>query len=165
MQITDQFPEFAGLPTVFGSFDVEDYFIERYFYSDYFVVTTVYKNGKVLLLRNKHRPFGWELPGGKVEPGEKFYEAARRELYEETGLVVVDLKPIAVVENIFNSPVRTKRQEGVAFYSACNSDINPDTKEIAEYRFFSECPSDMAFSNREIVAASRTYVLEGISFE
>lgn len=38
----------------------------------------------VLLVLNPWR--GWVPPGGKVEPGEPPREAARRELFEETGL-------------------------------------------------------------------------------
>lgn len=34
----------------------------------------------------QHRVFGWSCPGGHVEPGETFTEAATRELFEETGL-------------------------------------------------------------------------------
>lgn len=35
---------------------------------------------------------GWVFPGGHVEPGESFYEACRREVYEETGLSIRHMK-------------------------------------------------------------------------
>jgi 8-oxo-dGTP pyrophosphatase MutT (NUDIX family) len=46
-------------------------------------------SGRILLLRWRDpvddREY-WEPPGGGVDPGETPHEAARRELYEETGL-------------------------------------------------------------------------------
>ncbi len=48
--------------------------------------------GRILLFRAvlaSRQPGGWwELPGGGIEPGEGYREAAVRELREETGLLV-----------------------------------------------------------------------------
>ncbi len=48
--------------------------------------------GRVLLIRrsaaSKHDKHQWDLPGGKVDPGEPFDVALLREVEEETGLSV-----------------------------------------------------------------------------
>ena len=36
----------------------------------------------------------WEIPGGHIEPGESPEEAARRELFEETGAAEFTIRPI-----------------------------------------------------------------------
>ena len=57
----------------------------------------VIRDNSVLLVergREPHRGY-WSLPGGIVETGETLEEAVRREVREETGLVV---QPVAVVE-------------------------------------------------------------------
>jgi 8-oxo-dGTP diphosphatase len=48
--------------------------------------TLVYRpSGELLLVR--HEAVGmWVLPGGEADPGERFHEAARRELREEAGV-------------------------------------------------------------------------------
>lgn len=50
------------------------------------------EQGRCLLLRRSplsvHFPGQWEWPGGKLDPGEDFASATRRETLEETGLHV-----------------------------------------------------------------------------
>ncbi|MCC2981444.1 NUDIX hydrolase [Sphingomonas sp. IC4-52] len=52
-------------------------------------ILLVNRNGDVLLFRfapgDDRAPF-WCTPGGAVDPGESYAEAARRELFEETGI-------------------------------------------------------------------------------
>ena len=58
------------------------------------------RGGLVLLSRRRADqplPLLWELPGGKVEPGEAPEEALRREMDEELGVAVRVGRPIDVV--------------------------------------------------------------------
>lgn len=61
-----------------------------------------HKDGEILLLQrspmSRTNPGRWELPGGKVDDGERFDGALRREVYEETGLEVALDGPLGVVE-------------------------------------------------------------------
>lgn len=43
----------------------------------------------LLAVSRKDNPRDWGLPGGKIEAGEQAKTAASRELWEETGLIVV----------------------------------------------------------------------------
>lgn len=46
----------------------------------------VFRNGKVLIARRVKLPALWSLPGGRIEKNESPEQAAKRELYEETGV-------------------------------------------------------------------------------
>jgi 8-oxo-dGTP diphosphatase len=52
--------------------------------------------GKVLLIHRRNPPHGWALPGGFVEYGETVEDAVRREMKEETGLELAELKQFRV---------------------------------------------------------------------
>lgn len=58
------------------------------------------QDGKVLMIRKGRGPYKGllDLPGGKIEPGETFAEALRREFDEETGAKVLHHKPLCVSE-------------------------------------------------------------------
>ena len=50
---------------------------------------------KYVFSYNKKRN-GWEIPGGHIEEGETWIEAAKREMYEETGATKINVEPICV---------------------------------------------------------------------
>jgi 8-oxo-dGTP diphosphatase len=61
----------------------------------------------VLLVRRRNPPFQgrWALPGGFVEPNEPLEKAARRELWEETGVLPKRLEQL----HTFGEPGRDPR--------------------------------------------------------
>lgn len=58
------------------------------------VCVSKYKD-KFVFSYNKKRK-GQEIPGGHIEEGETWKEAAKREMYEETGAVKINLEPVCV---------------------------------------------------------------------
>ena len=55
------------------------------------------REGVELLLVHRPRYDDWSLPKGKLDPGESFEEAARREVLEETGLACMLGAPLPTV--------------------------------------------------------------------
>lgn len=68
------------------------------------VVAVIEKDGRVLL---QERPAGgllaglWEFPGGKVEPGEGLTAALRREIREELGAEIEDIRRLTTVRHAY----------------------------------------------------------------
>ena len=60
--------------------------------------TVVFNPGRGVLLLWRHRfitdTWGWEIPAGRLEPGESPEEAAAREVLEETGWRPSGLRPL-----------------------------------------------------------------------
>lgn len=62
--------------------------------------------GGIVLIERNNPPHGWALPGGFVDYGESFEEAARREALEETGLAV----ELVLQFHTYSDPNRDARQ-------------------------------------------------------
>jgi len=66
----------------------------------------IINNGKVLLVKRTeddvHAPAVWEIPGGRINPGENPINGLLRETKEETGLDIKVGRPFAV-ENFTSS--------------------------------------------------------------
>lgn len=58
---------------------------------DHVLIVAIYQ-GKLLFTCHSKR--GWELPGGKIEPGETPEQAAVREAWEETGAIIKNMRQI-----------------------------------------------------------------------
>jgi len=66
------------------------------------VAALLIRNGKVLLGKRKgsHGEGDWCIPGGHMEVGEELEGAARREVFEETGIRVERLKLLSISNEI-----------------------------------------------------------------
>lgn len=97
--------------------------------------------GRLLLVRNATSD-GWGLPAGGIEPGESPIAAAKRELFEETGLVGPELALVAGVGGAAyrHTYPNGDRVEYATFVFVGTTSGRPrvqDQTEIAEAAYFS----------------------------
>ena len=86
------------------------------------VLVVIYtREGEVLLLQRHDNPAFWQSVTGSLEIGEPPAEAARRELFEETGLEA--------------EPVDHRHTERFAIRGAWRSRYAPDVTHNLEHRF------------------------------
>jgi 8-oxo-dGTP diphosphatase len=64
------------------------------------IVACTDAQGRVLLVRQIGGPYAgaWLLPGGGVDPGESLEQGLRREMREETGCELADVRQVATYE-------------------------------------------------------------------
>jgi len=76
------------------------------------------KEGKILIGKRKgsHSPF-YSIPGGHLEMGETFEEAAIKEIQEETGLTIHTPTVVAVTNNLRTFAQEKKHYVSVILYA------------------------------------------------
>jgi len=115
---------------------------------------------RVVLVRRKHPPPGWAMPGGFVEVGETLEAAAVREAREETGLEV----RLEELLYVYSDPRRDPRRHTLAAVFLGRADGAPvGGDDAAEARAFpwTGLPAPLAFDHAEILADARRFLLTG----
>lgn len=107
----------------------------------YVVVLSKY-NGKILLSRHKERNT-WETQGGHIEAGETPLEAARRELYEESGAVEFMIKPVC--DYWAGEQDSNQGANGMVFLAEIKSLDQIPESEMEEVRAFDGLPENLTY--------------------
>lgn len=104
----------------------------------YSVISARFKDKWIFVRHNKRDT--WEIAGGHIEKGESSFEAAWRELMEETGALKFDLECVATYSVKKNGKTGWGR-----LYLADVSEIGPipDDSEIAEKTFLEYLPENL----------------------
>lgn len=98
--------------------------------------------GKWIFCKHKERET-YEVPGGHREKNESILEAAKRELYEETGAVEFDIKPVCVYSVTGKTRVNETGEEsyGMLYYADITAFEKELHSEIEKIEFMDDLPS------------------------
>ena len=113
---------------------------------DYFCVDIMaLHKGKWIFCKHKQRDT-WENPGGHIDEGETPLEAAKRELYEETGATHFDMEPLC--DYYIDGEVSGRHFKGnVQVYFAIVHALGelPADSEMERIGFFDSFPEELNF--------------------
>ena len=105
----------------------------------YTVICSRY-GGKWILSRHRERDT-WETQGGHIEAGESPLEAARRELYEESGIRDADVYPVCDYLG-YN---RFRSANGMVFLAMVHSIGELPESEMQGIGIFAELPGNLTY--------------------
>ena len=110
-------------------------------FSNYkFVVIIAKYQGSWLLCKHKKRTT-WETAGGHIEPGETPLEAAKRELYEETGAILYRIEPVFD----YWAADDVSEADGMVFYAEIKELGDLPESEMERVKCFSALPLNLTY--------------------
>lgn len=107
-----------------------------------YVVILSESNGKIVLSRHKERTT-WETQGGHIEQGETPLEAAKRELYEESGADEYDIRPVCDYRAWHEDTGRGAN--GMVFHAVIHKFGAMPDSEMAEIHEFDALPCSLTY--------------------
>lgn len=114
------------------------YKLEQYKY----VVVCSFYQGKYVLSKHQSRDT-WETQGGHIESGETPLDAAKRELFEESGITDADIYPVCDYYG-YNSQ---SHSNGMVFLATVHSFDQMPQYEMKEIKVFEALPNDLTYPN------------------
>ena len=111
-----------------------------------FAVIISKSSGKWVFCKHKERNT-YEIPGGHREQDESILETAKRELYEETGAVEYEIKPVCVYSVTGKNRVNETGEEtfGMLYYADIKQIEEDLHSEMERVELFDELPADWTY--------------------
>ncbi len=113
-----------------------------------------------ILLQLRHDNHTWSYAGGSVEIGEEVEQTAKRELYEETGLVAEELQLLGIfsgegMDYVYPNGDQVSCIDIVYVCNKYHGELKPQESEVDDLRFFSleEIPDQIAPMNQKAIRA------------
>ena len=109
-----------------------------------------------ILIERANPPYGWAVPGGFVDVGERIEQAAVREALEEVSLQV----RLAALLGIYSDPTRDNRGHTVtAVYiaEATGLPVAADDAKNCQLFTLDTLPSVLAFDHAQVLADYKHY--------
>ena len=119
--------------------------------------TAIYSNipsqyqGQWVWCRQKNRNT-WEVPGGHIEPGETPFQAAQRELFEESGAKDFSLYPVCWygISSLQQDQTWSNFIYGQLFYADVHTfSPLPPHSEMTEVLLHPGCPSPLSYPDMQ----------------
>lgn len=101
------------------------------------------KEGNVLLLSRSEKKYGkteghWDIPGGRIDPGDTLINNLKREVLEETGLTITENTTLLCAQDIL-LPEKEKHVVRLTYKvnDLVDGQVNLDETENTEFRWIS----------------------------
>jgi 8-oxo-dGTP diphosphatase len=110
----------------------------------------------IVLIERRNPPYGWAIPGGFVDVGERVEHAAVREAMEETALKVT----LVALLGVYSDPARDPRGHTVTAVYVARASGEPRAQDDAlNLRVFGleELPEALAFDHAQVLADYRRW--------